>query len=131
MIKKTKVTKKVVAKKPIRKMAKGGTSNPCPEGYYYNINYGDCFQLGSGPGLLSGNSAKLGLGILGAAGAGMLAIGSKKRIDKRLAKEEADKVVDTTMNKINAPMKKGGTVGKTAAKRKVAAKRKTVVRKKK
>jgi hypothetical protein len=107
------IKSKTVVKKrrPVRKMAEGGTSNPCPEGYYWAED-GSCQPQAGKPGLLSGNSAKLGLGILGAMGSAMGAIGSVKRIKRQADREAADRVVDTTMNTINAPMKKGGTVKK-------------------
>jgi hypothetical protein len=97
-------------RKTVRKMAEGGSAG-CPEGYYYDIEAGNCKKVGSKPGLLSGNSAKLGLGILGAAGAAMGAVNAASSL-KRMNRQATDKMVDTTMNTINAPMKKGGTVKK-------------------
>lgn len=98
---------RTVAKKArVRKMAAGGSSG-CPEGYQLASD-GTCQPL-AGTKLLRGSG--LGMGIIGGLGSAMGAVASMTS-QKSMQKRAADNIVDTTMNTINAPMKKGGVVKK-------------------
>tara|TARA_R110000822_G_scaffold1267_4_gene5694 strand:+ start:2501 stop:2992 length:492 start_codon:yes stop_codon:yes gene_type:complete len=98
-------TKKCTSCGKMKKMAKGG--NPCPEGYYWGPN-GDCLPQAKKPGLLAGNSAKVGVAALSAIGAGMGAA-ARATSAKANAKRDLKKKVDETAKKITSNvMKKGG-----------------------
>jgi hypothetical protein len=95
-----------MAVRKIKKMAKGG--NPCDPGYYWGPN-GDCIPQAKKPGLLAGNSAKLGVGILSGLGAGMAAVAratSQKVADKKALKKQVDETAKKLTSNV---MKKGGS----------------------
>ena len=103
-------TKKCTTCGKVKKMAKGG--NPCPEGYYWGPN-GDCLPQAKKPGLLAGNSAKVGVATLGAIGAGMGAV-ARATSAKANAKRDMKKKVDETAKKLTSNvMKKGGSTDKS------------------
>ena len=82
----------------------------CPTGYYCGPN-NKCVPQAKKPGLLSGDSAKIGVAALSAIGAGMGAV-ARATSAKANAKRNMKKKVDETAKKLASNvMKKGGSTG--------------------